>query len=166
MKGKTLSSQSQGLVLSLLNYFQQEKDNGGPLLPLIAVQEIYSEENSQDNLQPSVDDTNDQSELQSEKQSTEQPIENVIKSSCQSNGTNTIAKRKIFVYPKENPKRKMVTEDRRLSKAYDIIDSISSEPASSRDECSVYGEHVANKLRKLNERSRAILIHKINNASI
>ncbi|CAH2003277.1 unnamed protein product [Acanthoscelides obtectus] len=39
MKGKTLSSQSQGLVLSLLNYFQQEKDNGGPLLPLLAVQE-------------------------------------------------------------------------------------------------------------------------------
>ncbi|CAH1987944.1 unnamed protein product [Acanthoscelides obtectus] len=28
MKGRTLSSQSQGLVLSLLNYFQQEKDNG------------------------------------------------------------------------------------------------------------------------------------------
>ncbi|CAH1992313.1 unnamed protein product [Acanthoscelides obtectus] len=39
MKGKTVSSQSQGLVLSLLNYFQQEKDNGGPLLPLLAVQE-------------------------------------------------------------------------------------------------------------------------------
>ncbi|CAH2002227.1 unnamed protein product [Acanthoscelides obtectus] len=39
MKGKTLSSQSQGLVLSLLNYFQQEKGNGGPLLPLLAVQE-------------------------------------------------------------------------------------------------------------------------------
>ncbi|CAH1998799.1 unnamed protein product [Acanthoscelides obtectus] len=39
MKSKTLSSQSQGLVLSLLNYFQQEKDNGGPLLPLLAVQE-------------------------------------------------------------------------------------------------------------------------------
>ncbi|CAH1953597.1 unnamed protein product [Acanthoscelides obtectus] len=39
MKGKTLSSQSQGLVLSLLNYSQQEKDNGGPLLPLLAVQE-------------------------------------------------------------------------------------------------------------------------------
>ncbi|CAH2003253.1 unnamed protein product [Acanthoscelides obtectus] len=34
MKGKTLSSQSQGLILSLLNYFQQEKDNVGPLLPL------------------------------------------------------------------------------------------------------------------------------------
>ncbi|CAH2013504.1 unnamed protein product [Acanthoscelides obtectus] len=33
MKGKTLSSQSQGLVLSLLNYFQ-DKDNGGPLLLL------------------------------------------------------------------------------------------------------------------------------------
>ncbi|CAH1962594.1 unnamed protein product [Acanthoscelides obtectus] len=32
-------SQSQGLVLSLLNYFQQEKDDGGPLLPLLAVQE-------------------------------------------------------------------------------------------------------------------------------
>ncbi|KAG5861813.1 hypothetical protein JTB14_029362 [Gonioctena quinquepunctata] len=58
----------------------------------------------------------------------------------------------------------MVTEDRRLSKAYDIIDSISSEPASSRDECSVYGEHVANKLRKLNDRSRAILINKINSS--
>ncbi|CAH1992314.1 unnamed protein product [Acanthoscelides obtectus] len=40
MKGKTVSSQSQGLVLSLLNYFQQEKDNGGPLLPLLAVQEV------------------------------------------------------------------------------------------------------------------------------
>ncbi|CAH1970170.1 unnamed protein product [Acanthoscelides obtectus] len=39
MKGKTLGSQSQGLVLPLLNYFQQEKDNGGPLLPLLAVQE-------------------------------------------------------------------------------------------------------------------------------
>ncbi|CAH2005541.1 unnamed protein product [Acanthoscelides obtectus] len=39
MKGKSLSSQSQGLVLSLLNYFQQEKDNEGPLLPLSAVQE-------------------------------------------------------------------------------------------------------------------------------
>ncbi|CAH2013503.1 unnamed protein product [Acanthoscelides obtectus] len=38
MKGKTLSSQSQGLVLSLLNYFQ-DKDNGGPLLLLLAVQE-------------------------------------------------------------------------------------------------------------------------------
>ncbi|KAG5871932.1 hypothetical protein JTB14_022407 [Gonioctena quinquepunctata] len=58
----------------------------------------------------------------------------------------------------------MVTEDRRLSKAYDIIDSISSEPASSRDECSVHREHVANKLRKSNERSRAILINKINSS--
>lgn len=125
--------------------------------------QIYVEENLQDNLQRSVEDTNDQSELLSEKPTTEQYIENVIKSPSQSKGENTITKRKIFVSPKKNPKRKMVTEDRRLIKAYDIIDSISSEPASSRDECSVYGEHVANKLRKFNERNKAVLIHKINN---
>ncbi|CAH1982278.1 unnamed protein product [Acanthoscelides obtectus] len=33
------ANEGPGLVLSLLNYFQQEKDNGGPLLPLLAVQE-------------------------------------------------------------------------------------------------------------------------------
>lgn len=55
----------------------------------------------------------------------------------------------------------MEKEDGRLTKAYEIIDSISSQPAL-RDECLVYGEHVAIKLRKFNEHRRAILMHKIN----
>lgn len=39
-KGRTLRSQSQQLVVNLLNYFQREKENGGNLLPLSAVQEV------------------------------------------------------------------------------------------------------------------------------
>lgn len=40
MPGKRLNSQAQSLVLSVLNYFEEEKRNGGPLLPISAVREV------------------------------------------------------------------------------------------------------------------------------
>ncbi|KAK4872331.1 hypothetical protein RN001_014360 [Aquatica leii] len=42
IQGKTLRSQSRQMVVNLLAYFQQEKDNGGPLIPLTSVQERVS----------------------------------------------------------------------------------------------------------------------------
>lgn len=123
--------------------------------------QILIEEDSEDNnLQPPVIDTNDQSEIHSQKQATE-PL---IQTDSQSNEVNSLTKQQLFVSPKnKNLKRKMDIEDKkRLTKAYEIIDNISSAPAP-RDECLVYGEHVSNKLRKFNEHRRAILMHKINN---
>lgn len=40
MRGQPLNSQSQELVWSLINYFQKEKENNGPLIPLDAVLEV------------------------------------------------------------------------------------------------------------------------------
>ncbi|KAK4881177.1 hypothetical protein RN001_004496 [Aquatica leii] len=44
IQGKTLRSQSRQMVVNLLVYFQQEKDNGGPLIPLTSVQERIKSE--------------------------------------------------------------------------------------------------------------------------
>lgn len=40
MPGKPLKSQSQQLVINLLDYFEREKTNGGPLESLNAVQDV------------------------------------------------------------------------------------------------------------------------------
>lgn len=40
MPGKRLDSQCQQFVMNLLEYFEAEKENGGFLLPLEAVQEV------------------------------------------------------------------------------------------------------------------------------
>ena len=37
---KHLNSRSKELVASLINYFERERDNKGPLLPLTAVREV------------------------------------------------------------------------------------------------------------------------------
>lgn len=39
-RGKALNSQSQQLVLNLLEYFEREKENHGPLISLDAIQEV------------------------------------------------------------------------------------------------------------------------------
>lgn len=36
----TLPRKSKEFIASLINYFEQERDNGGPLLPLSAVREV------------------------------------------------------------------------------------------------------------------------------
>lgn len=40
IKDRTLKSQSQQLILNLLNYFEREKVNKGPLLSLASIQEV------------------------------------------------------------------------------------------------------------------------------
>jgi len=40
MRGRPLSSQCQEMVISLLEYFQAESENGGPLLPVTAVRQV------------------------------------------------------------------------------------------------------------------------------
>lgn len=37
---KPLSGRAQEMVLSLLNYFEMERENGGPLLPVSAVRDV------------------------------------------------------------------------------------------------------------------------------
>jgi hypothetical protein len=37
---KPLRKQSKELVSALISYFERERDNGGPLLPLSAVREV------------------------------------------------------------------------------------------------------------------------------
>ena len=39
-RGKTLRSQAQHLVVNLLDYFEREKEHGGPLLPLNCIQQV------------------------------------------------------------------------------------------------------------------------------
>ena len=46
----------------------------------------------------------------------------------------------------------------REQEAYDILKN-----ACQRDDCSIYGEHVANELRSLSSRARTIVKHTINN---
>jgi len=41
MPGKVLGSQAQQLVLNVLEYFELEKRNGGPLEPVTSVQEVH-----------------------------------------------------------------------------------------------------------------------------
>ena len=40
MPGRILKSQAQQLVLNLCDYFEMERRNGGPLLPVSSVQEV------------------------------------------------------------------------------------------------------------------------------
>lgn len=55
-------------------------------------------------------------------------------------------------------KRKLSLEEERREEAYQILKA-----SVRRDDCSVYGEHVANELRKLAPRALTIAKHKINN---
>lgn len=43
MPGKQLKLQSQEFVVKLLQYFQSEKENGGPLISVNCVQEVKYE---------------------------------------------------------------------------------------------------------------------------
>ncbi|KAF5285578.1 hypothetical protein FQA39_LY16590 [Lamprigera yunnana] len=43
MPGEVLNSQSQMFVIKLLQYFEQEKENGGPLISVLSVQQRVSD---------------------------------------------------------------------------------------------------------------------------
>ncbi|KAF5299159.1 hypothetical protein FQA39_LY02332 [Lamprigera yunnana] len=43
MAGEVLNSQSQMFVIKLLQYFEQEKENGGPLISVLSVQQRVSD---------------------------------------------------------------------------------------------------------------------------
>ncbi|KAF5284861.1 hypothetical protein FQA39_LY16933 [Lamprigera yunnana] len=44
MPGEVLNSQSQMFVIKLLQYFEQEKENGGPLISVLSVQQQVTPE--------------------------------------------------------------------------------------------------------------------------
>jgi hypothetical protein len=74
------------------------------------------------------------------------------------------SKRKQFLSPKKNfsPNKKRIVEDPRVAEAYKILKEV-SERNEKRDDCVVYGEHVAHKLRGYDSRTCAIVQHHINN---
>ncbi|XP_047104849.1 uncharacterized protein LOC124743995 [Schistocerca piceifrons] len=55
------------------------------------------------------------------------------------------------------------SEETRLADACGLLKAAVTAGALARDDCAVYGEHVANKLRALDHRTRAIVQHAINN---
>jgi hypothetical protein len=79
-------------------------------------------------------------------------------------GREKKSKRKQFLSPKKNfpPNKKRIVEDPRVAEAYKILKEV-SERSERRDDCVVYGEHVAHKLRGYDRRTCAIVQHHINN---
>lgn len=77
-----------------------------------------------------------------------------------SNEGGNSSKWKDFFSPKQTNEKPKLKEDPRLTRAYNILESVSNVP---RDECSTFGEHLVSKLRKFNEQRRSILMHRINN---
>lgn len=55
-------------------------------------------------------------------------------------------------------RRRTAVDDPRLAQAYNLMDNATKTP---RDECSTFGEHIATKLRKFDDRKRNYLMHKI-----
>ncbi|XP_031354142.1 uncharacterized protein LOC116178701 [Photinus pyralis] len=53
-------------------------------------------------------------------------------------------------------------KDSRLEEAYGVMSMLSAKRTASRDECALFGEQLACKLQKLDDRNRLILMHKIN----
>ncbi|KAK4874409.1 hypothetical protein RN001_013769 [Aquatica leii] len=69
--------------------------------------------------------------------------------------------RKLFLSPKKQPLRKRKQqEDLRISAANDIFQNVSSTP---KNECFTFGQHIAIKIQKFEDRLRSIVMHKINN---
>lgn len=66
---------------------------------------------------------------------------------------------RAFVSPRTPKKRKgrLAEEDPRMQYTYDILRS-----ASTKDECSTFAKHIAMKLRKFDDHTRALLMHRIN----
>lgn len=79
--------------------------------------------------------------------------------------TKTIPKtRKEFFSPKRGVIKRRNTgnqEDPRVIEAYGILKGISSKTAD-KDECSAHADFIACKLRKFDDRTRAIVMHNIN----
>lgn len=57
-------------------------------------------------------------------------------------------------------KRKAQHEDPRVSAAYDILKNVANTP---KDECFTFGQHIATKLQKFDEKVRSVAMHVINN---
>jgi len=77
--------------------------------------------------------------------------------------TNTTAD-PVFKIPTTTKKRKasnISIIENRMEDAYNILKKVSAEP--SRDECSLYAELLANKLRALDENTRETAMHEIDN---
>ncbi|CAH1955122.1 unnamed protein product [Acanthoscelides obtectus] len=74
-------------------------------------------------------------------------------------------KTKTFKSPKKRAvKRRKEEEDPRIMQAFGYLQNVASGSASNkRDDCSVYGEHVANKIRKFDDRLKSLAQHRINN---
>lgn len=69
---------------------------------------------------------------------------------------NSEEKREKYIAPQK--KRKGLSPSDREEEAYSILKN-----ACQRDDCSIYGEHVANELRNLSCRARTMVKHIINN---
>lgn len=73
-------------------------------------------------------------------------------------------RKKTFVSPKKSMRQK-TREDPRLTETFKIIQDISErrQTPKIRDDCSIFGELVGSKLRKLDNRNRLIAQQQINN---
>lgn len=71
---------------------------------------------------------------------------------------NSCEERENFIAPRKARKRTTHSPSDREEEAYSIL-----KKSCERDDCSVYGEYVANELRNLNPRARTIVKHIINN---
>ncbi|XP_072384669.1 uncharacterized protein [Diabrotica undecimpunctata] len=88
---------------------------------------------------------------------TEEATENAVQHPGPSNRVGP-PKRQVLATPNRSKKQKN-TDDPRLIRAFNILDSVTN---VSRDECSTFGEHITEKLRKFTDHKRSILMHKIN----
>ncbi|KAG7162741.1 uncharacterized protein LOC121873514 [Homarus americanus] len=81
------------------------------------------------------------------------------------NDTTQIIKSPPATQAKKEPKRKKAEseEDPRIEEALNILKGAAASASSQQDECGVYGQHVANKLRNYSKRTRAIVQHHMNN---
>ncbi|XP_046684865.1 uncharacterized protein LOC124370618 [Homalodisca vitripennis] len=101
---------------------------------------------------------NDPDEDEEEESNQSEPV---VPSGNQSTATASPAltsSQNRFVPPQPKKRRRTAIDDPRLAQAYKIMDNATK---TTRDECSTFGEHIATKLRKFDDRNRNYLMHKI-----
>ncbi|CAH2009141.1 unnamed protein product [Acanthoscelides obtectus] len=74
---------------------------------------------------------------------------------------NPISSQKKFLSPHKNAPKRKKNEDPRIQEAYDILKSRTA--TQSKDECSMFADFIAQKMRKFSPHTRAVLQHQIHN---
>lgn len=118
------------------------------------------EEHNDDKVVDNVESVMPESQIHSGDQNDETPDSVELSQSTDNKTPKT--QLQAFMSPQTISKRRKrgTQDDPRVAEAYGLLKSISN---TAKDECATYGDHIACKLRKFDDRVRAVVMHKMNN---